>query len=295
MPNNIPSMIRRIGREQGLSGAQIRAMLATSKVESGWNPSSVGDGGTSFGLFQHHVGGAGGSTVGEARRFLNPETSIRERARWFKKYDIKGGAGAARLQRPSDPLGYQEKVDAALRGIGGWSAASPPSPRQSHSASLQSSGNPFADKDAGRQFLADYLYADDPVLGLLTTLSPSSGVGSEHNSGAASSTPSNGGFKSYKDVMRNAGRFGLMIQGESQTTGGKHAEGSLHYSGRAVDFGDATNNPNKMNQYANYLRRNAGRLGINELYYDPLGWYISNGKIVKGSIGGHGDHLHVGV
>lgn len=35
------------------------------------------------------------------------------------------------------------------------------------------------------------------------------------------------------------------------------------------------------------------KLDINELFYDPLGFYIDNGKRQQGAIGGHTDHLHV--
>jgi hypothetical protein len=34
------------------------------------------------------------------------------------------------------------------------------------------------------------------------------------------------------------------------------------------------------------------RVDVNELFYDPLGWYLDEGKQQSGGIGGHGDHLH---
>src|SRR6266478_6072829 len=43
----------------GTSNAEIRdAMLVGSWLESRWSPTAVGDGGTSFGPFQMHIGGA---------------------------------------------------------------------------------------------------------------------------------------------------------------------------------------------------------------------------------------------
>jgi len=35
--------------------------------------------------------------------------------------------------------------------------------------------------------------------------------------------------------------------------------------------------------------------GINELFHDPMGWYLDEGKQVSGAIGGHGGHLHAGT
>lgn len=100
-----------------LTPGEYAAYLATAEVESGYNPHAVGDGGTSFGFFQHHAGGAGGPTVASAKKYLNPYESAKERARWFAERDIDTGAEAAALQRPADPTGYARKVDAAISGI----------------------------------------------------------------------------------------------------------------------------------------------------------------------------------
>jgi hypothetical protein len=91
-------------------------MIATAGVESTYDPGARGDGGTSYGLFQHHVGGAGGGSHASAQRYLDPVTSITERAKWFKKMNIVDGSGAARLQRPANPGEYAGKVNRALGG-----------------------------------------------------------------------------------------------------------------------------------------------------------------------------------
>jgi hypothetical protein len=39
-------------------------------------------------------------------------------------------------------------------------------------------------------------------------------------------------------------------------------------------------------------RGSGKRVDVNELFYDPLGWYLDEGKQQAGGIGGHGDHLH---
>lgn len=111
---------------------------------------------------------------------------------------------------------------------------------------------------------------------------------------AAVAAPAKGahgaGLSDYKDLLRLGTGMGLRIDGSNQTTGGKHAPGSLHYAGEAVDFGDAKNDPAKLRQLAAYVRSNPGQ--YREFFYDPLGWYVKDGKIIKGAIGGHGDHVH---
>lgn len=52
----------------GASNARVRlAMLMGSKLESGWNPSAVGDGGTSYGIFQIHLPAHPGVTADQAK------------------------------------------------------------------------------------------------------------------------------------------------------------------------------------------------------------------------------------
>lgn len=100
-----------------------------------------------------------------------------------------------------------------------------------------------------------------------------------------------GDWKRLLDIAKS--RFGLDIQGDFQTTGGNHFRTSLHYKGKAVDFGDANNDVKKLLAFASWAKQNPGM--FRELYYDPLGWYIKNGQIQQGGIGGHGDHLHAAV
>jgi hypothetical protein len=53
------------------------AMLMGSYLESGWNASSVGDNGTSFGPFQMHIGGALTSSGLSPEQAKNPELATR--------------------------------------------------------------------------------------------------------------------------------------------------------------------------------------------------------------------------
>ena len=309
MASNAAALIRQIGKEMGLTPAQIAAMLATAKVESGLNPNAVGDGGTSFGLFQMHVGGAGGPTIQSARRYLDPVTAIRARAKFFRDNNITTGQGAAALQRPADPNGYAAKVNAALKGLGvslnapvaggglGLSAEPTYDALGEARGRLQSARSRLEEQDtqdegdgidllAGAQRLRARREAMQAALATPAADAPSQ-AGSVAYSGA------HGGDQTYKDILALGSKFGLRIDGSNQTTGGSHTAGSLHYSGHAVDFGDAKNDPAKLRALAAWARKNAPR--IREFFYDPLGWYIKDGKIIKGSIGGHGDHVHLAM
>lgn len=92
---------------------------------------------------------------------------------------------------------------------------------------------------------------------------------------------------------RLASRMGLSV-GEGPGFGGVpsggHTSGSLHYSGLAYDISGA---PDLMRQFF-FAAQRSFRGQINELFYDPVGWYIDNGQKVPGAIGGHSDHVHIG-
>lgn len=98
----------------------------------------------------------------------------------------------------------------------------------------------------------------------------------------------------YKTLKAWTKRYaGATTQGAFQETGGKHAPSSYHYQGRAIDLGDATVSRAQSQKIAAYAKQNPQ--AFRELFYDPLGWYIKNGKVVKGVFGGHGDHMHLAV
>lgn len=96
-------------------------------------------------------------------------------------------------------------------------------------------------------------------------------------------------------------KFGLGRSSSDHDAPGVHEGGSFHYRPaewggvQGYDYGDARNDPKKLTQLANYIKQNYQSLGINEFFYDPLGWYIDQGKVVSGSIGGHDDHVHMAI
>lgn len=61
--------------------------------------------------------------------------------------------------------------------------------------------------------------------------------------------------------------------GNSQTTGGRHAPGSPHYDGRAIDYGDARNSRELLDQWAAFLRQNFDQLGLERVIWQEPGHY----------------------
>jgi hypothetical protein len=64
---------------------------------------------------------------------------------------------------------------------------------------------------------------------------------------------------------------------------------SKHGYGKAIDMAGSAG---AMRRFAQAAMR---RPGIDEVFYDPLGYFMDRGRIVRGSIGGHSDHVHVGI
>lgn len=94
---------------------------------------------------------------------------------------------------------------------------------------------------------------------------------------AAAKMPKYGSGKptanSWRQLQKIAqSKFGLKNDpGNSQTTGGRHTAGSEHYSGRAIDFGNARNSQAQLNAWLAYAKAQ-GYDAINE-----------------------GDHIHVSL
>ena len=104
-----PPLLETIIAAARASGASDVLMVAVAIVESGLNWDTVGDGGTSFGPFQHHRGGALGN---HSPDWAMSPAGVTERA--YALIGARTGADAARIQRPADPAGYAVKVDNAL-------------------------------------------------------------------------------------------------------------------------------------------------------------------------------------
>lgn len=276
------ALLQQIMRAAQRAGSDPYTLAATAIVESGLNPNAVGDNGTSFGLFQMHAGGAGGRTVADAKRYLDPRASIQNRAGAFR--GGSGGAWAASVQRPANQAAYAQKVDQVIQQLKNGNINLPNVPAGGGGGGAAPSGgaNP-------KQFALGLIFEDDPELaGLMQraaaaqespVASPSSAVDpSGMGGGSLAKLPRKPGEPAWQYLQRlGQSMFGLQNDpGDHQTTGGKHTQNSYHYKGRAIDFGSARNDWGKLNAWYSFLDRNRSQLGIRELLNE-------------------GDHIHAAI
>jgi hypothetical protein len=142
-----------------------------------------------------------------------------------------------------------------------------------------------------QQALMGMVFAEDPEIGgaLATTIAPKMRIGKGTGKPSGEPGVDPGGYD-YTEFPRQEGepvyawlqrigreKFGLRNDpGIGQTYGGQHSAGSLHYDQRAVDWGDALNDPAVLAQASRYF---GGMPGVSQnIWQQP----------------GHYDHLHVG-
>lgn len=106
-------------------------------------------------------------------------------------------------------------------------------------------------------------------------------AGGPGNLGGVSSAGLGGLSAKVAWAAKVARSMGLTV---TSTTGGTHAPGSYHYSGRAVDVAGS---PSAMARFYRFMATKRPT----ELFHDPIGG-IKNGVNI-GAIGGHGSHVHV--
>lgn len=157
-----PTVINWIKRAAAQTKADPVAMLATSLTEDGARLGVKGDQGTSFGPFQFHTGGALGS---HPPAWASTYAAILNRAQEFARLGVHGGKGAAAIQRPADPAGYAQKVQARLaeaRQLLGQTAASKPA----SGAPETPAGTLLAGGRSPSALVAAILAAKDPTAAL---------------------------------------------------------------------------------------------------------------------------------
>lgn len=104
-----PKLVSWIRQAAAETGADPAALLATSLQESGARLNGpAGDGGTSFGPFQFHRGGALGN---HSPAWASTYEAVLNRAHEFAKGQVHHGKGAAAVQRPRDQRLYARGVD----------------------------------------------------------------------------------------------------------------------------------------------------------------------------------------
>lgn len=96
----------------------------------------------------------------------------------------------------------------------------------------------------------------------------------------------------YKWAQELANRFGLRVTstfrdpGQNASVGGSSTSRHM-VRGGAADFAGS---PEAMRRLAEWAIR-SGRYA--EVFYDPIGIFWDNGRINRGQIGGHSDHVHI--
>ncbi|HEY4000116.1 MAG TPA: transglycosylase SLT domain-containing protein [Candidatus Xenobia bacterium] len=106
-------LVARIAQQKGVDPT---TAVATMLVESGGNNRSVGDHGTSFGLFQLHQGGELGN-MSPQQAFdpgTNASTALNQFAATQRRTGLTGGALAAAAQRPANPQQYAAMVNSKM-------------------------------------------------------------------------------------------------------------------------------------------------------------------------------------
>lgn len=97
----------------GTSNLEVReAMLVGSFLESGWSPTAVGDGGTSFGPFQMHIGGALTAAGGTPAQAEDPTWAV---AHMLAAYQQGVNSVSASLWASNPELAAEEAAVAAER------------------------------------------------------------------------------------------------------------------------------------------------------------------------------------
>lgn len=292
--NPIVNLISQGARSRGLDP---RAVLAVANQEG--LSGRVGDGGHAFGPFQ--LNNAGGVITGR------PGTAAQLQA-WAQSPQginfaldriagvAKGLGGPAavraivsRFERPTDPQG---EIFRALQGYGSVPNATPVSAGPGLPVPMIPSTQPIG---LGSGYLQSVLDQNRLTLGLPSiNFGPLAAAAGPRQTavtapagpsvGAAATAPRKSG-KSIKWLEHYAAPYGLTV---TSTTEGKHVKGSYHYKGRAIDLAGS---PDQMRAAAEAALQHPQDFA--EMFYDPIGAYIKDGKIVKGAIGGHSDHVHI--
>ena len=119
-PYTTAQVVQIIDQVAAQKGVNPNLAVATAEVESGLNPYSVGDQGTSFGLFQLHQGGELGSLT-PSQAFdptTNSQVALTEIASVASQYPyLSPGAIAAKAQRPANQAAYAQSVNAAYDAL----------------------------------------------------------------------------------------------------------------------------------------------------------------------------------
>jgi hypothetical protein len=244
-------------------------------AESGFRPNAVSPAGAR-GIAQIMPATARGWGVNPDDPLAALDAAARAMAKYIKSY--KGdhakalaayNAGVGAVQKHGGVPPYKETQNYIKKILGG---KTPPATAAAPAAPVASSGG-------GDPFLDEYLKGTawegfDKRMGYASPSRPSASVGPDVQTGAGvpARRPGELGWQYLQRVAST--KFGLRNDpGNSQTTGGRHAAGSPHYDGRAIDFGDARNTKAQLDAWAKYARENFDALGLERVIWQQPGHF----------------------
>ncbi len=287
---SVTQLIRNYARRYGVDP---RAALAVARTEGGLRTGAVGDQGTSYGPFQLHRGGA--LPRGKGAAWANSPAGIEYAIRSMSQSGARGLTGRSAIEaivrnfeRPADPgseiaraLGFYGSAGA---GGGGSAAGGSQAATGANIGSISDSGG---DPAAFARALLNPRTSHDPMalLGAIKSVQAPGAMPSASSPPSEPRAAPGGGGNPLSFLKGLAGEYGLTV---TSTTEGTHVPGSYHYKKRAVDYGGDSARMMRLMQYA---LKHPGE--FREAFYDPAGVYIKNGKVYRGSIGGHSDHVHL--
>jgi hypothetical protein len=324
-----PKMVQWMRKSARRYGVDFQSVLSVALTEGGLQSGAVGDGGTSFGPFQLHRGGALPTGRGEA--WANSRQGIDYAIRKMAESGAKGLTGAAaresiirNFERPFDPdrsiarasefasqiaagaLGKGVKVSGKGKGDGGGLV-------------LAGQGFPVVGGAVNNNIVAGLLAAstefartgnfktDVVMQALMAKAQENDSVVKVRNKKGRGSTTVPASTvgdpeKSLRHVMKVArDRFGLRVGENSlydhvdrvHTETSNHYQtfdGSNNYNKSIGRAADISGDPTAMMAFTKWAHANY-RGQTRELFHDPWGGTKANKSV--GAIGGHDKHVHI--
>ncbi len=292
------------------------ASMAVALSEGGLVPGAVGDGGTSFGPFQLHVGGALPKNRGAA--WANSRAGIDYAYRKMAETGSSGLTGAAaigniirKFERPADPdnavsrakqhyshllsggLGKGVRVNGQVLVDDNVVAPNVPGSRQNNLVSALLKANV--------EFARTGKLRSDIITAALIAKAENTDTGVRVGKRKPISVPA-GQLGDPEKALRHSmkvarDKFGLTVlennvydpvNPDVHTPTSNHYQ---HFSGSTVNrAADISGDPASMMAFTKWANKTYGGM-TRELFYDP--WGGTKGTTSIGAIGGHSDHVHI--
>lgn len=283
-----------IALARSLSGGYSRrvqtALLEAMAVESNFRNLNYGDRDSQGVLQQRPSTGWGkpGNAAEDIRQFL---TRAGELDRSFKG---SSGQLAQAIQRSAFPARYGQRASEVASLLGGSSGPATAPQAASELPGASQAPSQGAQRSAFARALLSGA-ASDPLklLGAIENVqerpTPAPAPPAQEHGHEAAPDVNDPQLSSRGSALSQliplGSKFGLTV---TSTTSGKHTPTSWHYKKRAADYGG---DQARMMSLMRYALANPHL--FKEAFFDPAGAYVKNGKVYRGKIGGHSDHVHL--